>query len=289
MFDNGLLKYYKYKSYRDGFLDTHEARVKENAGARVFDNTVKCTSPLGSFYKKFKHFFSKETADAEILLSQIYYGAGLNSTIYTPASDGNDYFLLCNDISQQNTIKAQDFNQLISLETGCSEAEIKSIMANPNPSGSEIVKYFSQRALAQKVKTRVLDAATLNPDRQESNYFYVIDSSGKAIDVATLDYERSGIEATNRIAFGRHTTLNSGYQNDFGLTQASPATVIDAIKRSEFVSSVVELPTIAEEVGNINVNDVALDIARTTGYVVEPKYVDVLSRSLDQTAEMLIK
>ena len=289
MFDNGLLKYYKYKAYRDGFLDTAEARIKENAGARVFDNTVKCSSPTGKFYKKFRHFFSKETADAEILLSQIYYGAGLNSTIYTPASDGYDLFLLCNDLNQENTIKAQDFNKQITLETGCTEAEIKSIMANPNPSGRDIVKYFSQRALAQKVKTRVLDAATLNPDRQESNYFYILDENGKAIDVATLDYERSGIEATNRISFGRNTSLNSGYQNDFGISNASPTTVIDAIKRSEFVSSVVDLPSIAEEIGSIDVKDVSLDIARTTGYVVEPKYVDVLSRSLDRTAEMLIK
>lgn len=289
MFDNGLLKFYKYRAYRDGFLDTTEARIREDAGARVFDNTVKCSSPIGNFYKKFKHFFSKETADAEILLSQIYYGAGLNSTIYTPASDGNDLFLLCNDISKQNTIKAKDFHQLISLETGCSEAEIKSIMANPNPSGSDIVKYFSQRALAQKIKTRVLDAATLNPDRQESNYFYVLDESGNAVDVATLDYERSGIEATNKIAFGSHTTLNSGYQNDFGLTHATPVAVIDAVKHSEFVNSVIDVPSLAEEIGSIDVREVSLDVARTTGYVVEPKYVDILSRSLDRTAEMLGK
>ena len=35
--------------------------------------------------------------------------------------------------------------------------------------------------------------------------------------------------------------------------------------------------------------ETALDIARTTGYVVEPKYVDLIAKSLNQTAEMLIK
>ena len=287
MFDNGLLKYYKYRAYRDGFLDSAEARIKESAGAKFFETTVKCNSPIGNFYKKFKHFFSKETADAEILLSQIYYGAGLNSTIYTPASDGSDLFLLCNDIKTEDVVKAKDFHSLIALETGRSEQEVKSVMATPT--SSDILKYFSQKALSQKVKTRVLDAATLNPDRQDCNYFYVLDKSGKAVDVATLDYERSGIEATNQIAFGGHIAVNSGYQNDFGLSKASPATVIDAIKRSELVQSVIELPKLAEEIGSIDVNSTALDISRTTGYVVEPKYVDVISRSLNQTAEMLIK
>ena len=286
MQDNGLLKYYRLKAYREGFLDTKQLRLKEE-NASMFDSAVRCKSPTGVFYKKFRYYFPKDMADAEILLGQVFSKAGLNSAIYTPAEDGKNRFLLCNDLSGKDTIRARDFHEIIAEQTKIETTTVTSFMGQPYTTGAEIVKYFSQKALTQKVKTRVLDSATFNSDRQDCNYFYTV-NNGVADEVVLFDYERSGVESTNCIARGQEVYVNYGYPNDFGevLTRKG---VVDEIKRNEFVASSVSLPQIAEEIGSVNVTEIALDISRTTGYVIEPKYVDLISKSIDETAEMLIK
>ena len=287
MQDNGLLKFYRYRAYREGFLDTKQLRLKEESSS-MFDSAVRCKSPTGSFYKKFRYYFPKDMADAEILLSQVFSKAGLNSAIYIPAEDGKNKFLLCNDLTGENTIRARDFHEIIAEQTKIETASVTSFMAQPYSTGADIVKYFSQKALTQKVKTRILDSATFNSDRQDCNYFYTVNAQGVADEVVLFDYERSGIESTNCIARGQEVYVSYGYPNDFGevLTRKG---VVDEIKRNEFVASSVSLPQIAEEIGSVNVPEIALDISRTTGYVVEPRYVDLISKSMNETAEMLMK
>ena len=288
MFDNGLLKFYKNRAYRSGFFNVNDAYIKETGNPSFYDNTAKCTSPVGVFYKKFRNYFSQEGADAEILLSQIYYGMGVKSAIYIPATDGRNRFLLSNDVENENTIKAKDFNKRILTETDCSERDIKSLMCDPN-AGSEIVKYFSQKALAQKIKMRILDLATLNPDRQECNYFYVLDDNGQAVDIVTIDHERSGIVASNSSGFARNLTMSGGYQNDFAIRNASQTEVLDTIKNSEFVNNVMDVRAFGEEIGNVDVREISHDIVSTTGYCVDGRYIDTISNSLMKTANILTK
>ncbi|MBR1985130.1 MAG: hypothetical protein IKA31_05245, partial [Clostridia bacterium] len=215
MQDNGLLKFYRYRAYREGFLDTKQLRLKEESSS-MFDSAVRCKSPTGSFYKKFRYYFPKDMADAEILLSQVFSKAGLNSAIYIPAEDGKNKFLLCNDLTGENTIRARDFHEIIAEQTKIETASVTSFMAQPYSTGADIVKYFSQKALTQKVKTRILDSATFNSDRQDCNYFYTVNAQGVADEVVLFDYERSGIESTNCIARGQEVYVSYGYPNDFG-------------------------------------------------------------------------
>ena len=91
------------------------------------------------------------------------------------------------------------------------------------------------------------------------------------------------------MAFGRDVTIGYGYANDQGEQNVTRIGMIDRIKHDEFVSSVVDLKQIGEEMGSIDVKGTALDIARTTGYVVEPNYVDFLTKSFHQTADLLVK
>lgn len=287
MKDNGLLEYYKYRAYREGFLDVKSLRfVEEQAPKKDFENVVRCSSPLGRFYKKFRSYFSKESADAEILLSQVYSQAGLTSTIYIPATQDDKPFLLCDDISSASIVQAEQFHREVASKVGCDELTASKPFTSAQ--SKEVLNYFTQRSLYQKTKMRSLDCATYNADRKDSNYFYGVNELGQAQDVYTIDYERSGIEARNIISFGSRCQSGFKYPNDFGLDM-SRIDVLDQIKHNEMVASVVSLPQIAEEIGSVNVKETALDIARTTGYVVEPKYVDLIAKSLNQTAEMLVK
>ena len=287
MKDNGLLEYYKYRAYREGFLEVKPLRfVEEQTQRRDFENVVRCSSPLGRFYKKFRSYFSKESADAEILLSQVYSQAGLSSTIYIPAIQDNKPFLLCNDISSASIVQAEQFHREVASKVGCDELTASKPFASTK--SKEVLDYFAHKALYQKIKMRTLDCGTYNADRKDSNYFYGVNELGQAQDVYTIDYERSGIASRNILSFGSRCQSSCKYPNDFG-PDVSRIDVIDQIKRNEMVASVVSLPQIAEEIGSVNVKETALDISRTTGYVVEPKYVDLIAKSLNQTAEMLIK
>lgn len=289
MHDNGLLKYYKTKCYKDGFIDARDIKLQEDLKTSMTATAIRCKSPVGYFYKKMNGFFSKEVADAEILLSQLYQTAGLDSAIYLPGRDGIKTFLLSNDVCGKDTVEAKVFHDRISDKEGISGPVMATLTSQPYKTGSDIVKYFTKQALVKRIKTRAYDCAGHNPDRQDCNYVYKLNKFGQAEDIALFDFERSGVEASQCMTFGREIMLGYGYANDQGDRNISRIGMIDRIKHDEFVASVVDLSKVGEEMGNIDVEGTALDIARTTGYVVEPRYVDFISKSFNQTAELLIK
>ena len=289
MHDNGLLKYYRTKCYKDGFIDARDIKLQEDLTASMTATAIRCKSPVGYFYKKMNGFFSKEVADAEILLSQLYQTAGLDSAIYLPGRDGWKTFLLSNDVCGKDVIEARSFHDRIADKEGISTPVMATLTSKPYQTGSDIVKYFTKKALAKRIITRAYDSAGHNPDRQDCNYVYKLNDLGQAEDLALFDYERGGIEASQCMTFGRDVLLGYGYANDQGDKNISRIGMIDRLKHDEFVASVVDLSQVGEQMGNIDVKGTALDIARTTGYVVEPRYVDFISKSFNQTAELLIK
>lgn len=288
MHDNGLLKYYRHKAYRDGFLSAKDFKLKEDISIENWHaTTVRCKSPVGDFYKKFKHYFCKEMADAEILLSQLYKTAGLETALYFPVEENGHQFVVCNNVFTPETIEARAYHDRIAEEQGGNTIGISSFMSEPFSDKNPVVKYFYKKALAERVKTRVLDSASYNPDRQDCNYLYSL-RNGRADGVVLFDYERSGLEASRIMHYGSELSFG-GYANDFGFKNMSRLEAIDALKKDEFVHSVADLKEIGEEIGKIDVKGTALDITRTTGYCVEQKYVDMISRSFDQTADLLVK
>ena len=288
MHDNGLLKYYRHKAYRDGFLSAKDFRLKEEDSIQNWHaTTVKCKSPVGEFYKKFKHYFCKEMADAEILLSQLAKTFGLDTALYFPVEENGHQFVVCDNVFKPDTIVAREFHDKIAEQQGDGVTGITSFMQQPFSDKNPIVQHFYKEALAQRVKTRVLDSAAYNPDRQDCNYLYSLHNK-KASGVVLFDYERSGLEASRIMHYGSELTFG-GYANDFGERNLTRLGAIEVLKRDDFVHSVADLKLIGEQLGNIDVKDTALDISRTTGYCVEPKYVDMVSRSFDQTANLLVK
>lgn len=292
MYSNGLLEYYKSSYFRDGFLDVSRLKIVESRTQSVFDTCVSCKSPVGAFYKKYHNYFSKEMADAEILLSQIYNQLGLTSAVYLPAEERGRRFLLSNSVDGKDVFQASVYNSIVASHIGCTEKQINSFMDNQvasSDAGRQIVDYFSERALAQKVKMRVLDCAANNPDRENCNYVYKINEDKVVEDIAVFDHERSGLEAWRNMRQNQYGAFTRGFCNDFGLKDASKQEVIDHIKQSEICESVIDRHALAEEIGSIDVNAVALDVCRTTGYVIDPKYTDFIAKSFNTTANYLDK
>jgi len=288
MYDNGLLKYFRQRYSKDGFLDVKGLRIKEVGRGSIFDTTVRCKSPSGYFYKKFHNYFSKEMADAEILLSQIYNRAGIQSAVYLPVKEDENCFVLSNDVAHQDgVVCSRDFHYYLStLQNEQKSIRSQGEVFSGKSESSEILKHFTNNALRQKILMRTLDVASNNPDRQDCNYFYRYNENKQADSVLVIDHERSGITTNAYLSIGRNA-YESKYANDFGEGDLDKWDVIQQIKENEQVNSVYPHEELASKIGSVDVHETALDIARSTGYVVEPKYVDCLASSFSQVAEAL--
>lgn len=292
MYSNGLLEYYKKAYFKDGFLEVSKLKIKESDTQSIFDTCVSCKSPVGVFYKKCRNYFSKEMADAEILLSQLYNRLGLTSAVYLPAREGKHKFLLSNSVNGKNIFQARIFNGFVSSKVGCEEELVTSFMNKQvysSQEGEQIVKYFSRRALSQKIKMRVLDCAANNPDREDCNYVFKVDDDNIAQDIIVFDHERSGLESRRIILEKGLGIPTTGFCNDFGVENASREDVLNQIKQSELCNKLVDRHALAQQIGEVDVNAVALDICRTTGYMIEPSYTDYIAKSFNLTANYLDK
>jgi len=292
LFDNGLLEYYRCGYYREGFLDAKEIKVKESIKQDMFKTCVSCKSPVGTFYKKYHRYFSKEMTDAEILLGQVYNKLGIKSAIYVPVQEDGKKFLLSNSILQNDIYPTQAFHEFVSLSVDCEEGQVRDFLSRDSLSSdksSDILKYFSDRAIEQKVKMRLVDCASNNTDRADCNYMYQIDDDRVCQDVVVFDHERSGIESLQVIKAGVYTSFTKGFKNDFGLVDSTSEEVVEEVINNPLVNSVVNRHALAEQIGNADISQVALDISRTTGYVVEPSYVNFLEKSFYKVATQLDK
>ena len=63
--------------------------------------------------------------------------------------------------------------------------------------------------------------------------------------------------------------------------------MIEQFKINETIAPIIDVKQAAEEIGNINPNEVAKDIKQATGYTVDQGYVDYISKSFDNMAEDL--
>ena len=145
MYSNGLLEYYKKGYFKEGFLDVSRLKIVEGRSS-MFDTCVSCKSPVGVFYKKYHNYFSKEMADAEILLSQIYNSLGLTSAVYLPVEDRGRRFLLSNSVDGQNIYQASTYNSVMASHLGCNREQIDNFMNKQivsSPTGKQIVDYFN--------------------------------------------------------------------------------------------------------------------------------------------------
>ena len=173
MFDNGLLKYYREKAYKDGFLSARDVGLHSIKKIDCEGRIRLCRTNVCRFYTKLPRGKDNSRAfDPEILLSQIYAKAGIESAIYLPINTYKGQGVISNDVAvdEENVIPACDyFDFYIDPYDRYELTFLDSLNTNLN-----LPNYFTRNALQQQTKMRILDTASYNTDRHDSNYFYRI-------------------------------------------------------------------------------------------------------------------
>lgn len=323
MYDNGLLKYYREKAYKDGFLDSKDLPMQqlktfgrmgiyEISGSRYYTKRVRDVNP-------------KRGIDPEILLGQVYSRLGLTSAIYLPISYSGVNEIISDDIVKDSSIKqAGDF-----LDSAVSDEERYQLHFLHPKSSIDISKYFTLNALIKQTKLRVVDIASYNSDRHDQNYYYKVLShwnqtpqssihsqsvpkkisknytgdelaglqpiysiQQKADDVISIDYDISGFNSFRRMNLTSEELEVKNREGCFFDTDFSEATltrqeVLREIRENELFANLMDKQELAEEIGSVSPIAVARDIKDTIDYEIEPKFAEFLEKSFEEVAETL--
>lgn len=312
MFDNDLIKYYKNADSKDGFLNATTLGITHNATTTM--HRVKRVIINGkSYYLKSltpSSTTAKQNADAEVLLSQLYCKFGIDSTIYLPAQNKYGKFLICDDVEDKDVVTASSH-----LYPFVTEMENNSLpfLINPSKLNVDLSRILTQNAMIEQTKMRVLDAASFNCDRHYANFFYrllrtpeKIENSQReesspvmqyfrnlvpnpAKEVVSIDYGISG-GTLHEMAHDREDVDGFNlYESDFSFSLITKDEFLDEVKTNEQFAELIDKKQLAEDIGNLNPSSVAEDIKQTIGYSVDPKVVDVLTKSYDDMAETLLQ
>lgn len=309
MYDNGLLEYYRTNAFKDGFIDTEKVGILKSLNS-INLKTMQCTIDGRSYYSKVHtpDGILKANADAEILLSQIYTKLGIPSSIYIPAQNQGRTFLLCDDVEKPNVVLATNY---ISKQFSSNKPRVMPFLSNGALQNSS--RLYTKHAMAQQTKMRILDTASFNTDRHLANFFYTLQRAlpekepiedysvlgrissyfrslnpNKAEDVVAIDFESSGRNVEAMLNEDESNLINN-YMNDFQRGVMSRTEMLEEIKSNEALATLIDKPQLAEDIGSLNPASVAEDIKQTTGYEVDVKFVDTLSKAYDEMAECLMK
>ena len=282
MYDNGLLKY-----YQTGFAKNGKLTLKRFTRCQHLfkDGVLKMfITPDDIYYSKTGQ--SHEN-DAEILLSQIYKGAGLDTTIYTPAVDtkGNQV-VLSNNVSFSGVVAQQYFEYMQTKNQGfpfgfCSI-----------PFGFKTLPDFTTKQGARDfLKMTLFDVGSANFDRTNGNFIVKTTADGKIDGVALYDYGASGISSK-----ALTSSLSGFYENEMtypnlfnDYERLTRPQMIEELKTNQSILQHMQPAEMAEMLGQVNVGGVAQDINAQIGYKVDQEYVDFISSSFNSVAEQLIK
>lgn len=283
MFDNGLLKYYKQKVCKDGFLDVSEINL--SSVKELNWRTARLGLPEGIFYNKFMDsgdLYGKKGIDSEVLLSQIYNKLGIKSAIYLPVTINGEQAVLSNDIvgsHPSQIMLPKDFIERYSSKN-TQVPPIDLFSEKTLEEGS--LSFFSKKAIEQQVKMRMLDTASYVRDRHPENFYYITNKDNAILDIACIDFEDS--------AYSIDKSEEGEYLfNDLIEDSQTREELLAFYRTSPEVAQYVDKSKLAEDIGSINPQSVAEDIKQTIGYQVDPNYTDFLARSYDELAETLIQ
>lgn len=303
---NEILKHYRGKFNRNGFVDVSKDIVDEEFFSELTPAS-KLKLKCGTFYKKLSEYgVAKAQMDAEVLLCQVYHKLGFKTAIYVPAQTDHFQFILSNDIQDKNVVPAFEYH----FELAYIHNELKG-SADCLFVGKEhdYVPLFSPRILRKRAEMFLTDATALNYDRVDCNYYYLLNkNTGKPADIILIDYESSGENFNHAEEYRRKYTPSDNYldkyntwltnslpltrehyQSDFNPMYVSREELIKKTKECEELEGVFDACEFANRMGSVDVNAVAKDIKREINYKVNQKYVDVLDKRFENTAEMLMK
>jgi len=284
MYDNGLLKFYKKYARKDGYLKSKRCGLKlvANDGEDPSLDIIK--TPTGRIFCK--HLSLEREHNAEVLLSQIYQQVGLNSAIYTPIlAQKNQTFVASNDVSDSTTMIGGKFFSSMAIAEGIRKKDTY-IPVRKEDNKLDYSKYFTKQAMEEYLKMRLFDCASVNGDRNDTNYFFSV-QDGKAVQLRTFDHGFSGYASPKYIDTDYYYTNFTGHNKCVG--DNTREEILFHFKNSENILDYVSPASLAEELGSVDVMAVKQDIKQTIGYEIDQSYADMIATSYDYVANELVK
>ncbi|MBR4002663.1 MAG: hypothetical protein IKI95_01155 [Clostridia bacterium] len=286
MYDNGLVQYFREHKNELGQLKTKELRFPQYYGEDDEECLQFLKTPSQLYFKKRA---DKDSADAEVLLSQIYKNAGFDTALYVPALDKKRKpIVLSNDVRSQTSIDADLlYKQIARDNPGSSHYEC---VPQKGEFPFVLPEYLTDRAIKTTFEMNAFDLASKNFDRHSFNYLYDNPNPlGQYDDIKLFDYGHSGY-AFGGLSCGFLTQSDIVYPNQFLTGHDKPyQEMVWQLKNNAVVKQYVSSSTLGEMVGSVDVEATARDIKESIGYTVSPQYVDFLTRSFEQTATDLTK
>ena len=285
MYANEILKHYRGKFDRNGFVDVTKDVVDED----FFSGYTACTRlklKCGTFYKKLDKL-------------------GFKTAIYVPAQTDFSQFMLSNDIQTKNVVPAFEYHFNLGFEHRDLKGSADCLF---NGDKRDYAPLFSSNILRKRAEMFITDATALNYDRVDCNYYYLLNKkTGEPADIILIDYESSGENFNHAEEFRRKKTsqecdrskqmawltsktpfARERYQSDFDPMYVSREELVKRTKDCHELEDVFDACEFANRIGSVDINAVAKDIKREINYKVNQKYVDVLDRRFEETAEMLM-
>ncbi|MBQ3048300.1 MAG: hypothetical protein IJD48_04755 [Clostridia bacterium] len=284
MQDNGLLKYYREKADKAGFLITGELPFEKDPVVKL-----KYKMEGRDFYIKRCYPFD---VCPEVLLSQVFAAAGLKTAIYLPAIDGQCFAVVSNDVQTDNTIKGTHFFDVI-RDRIATDTETAAFSGK---SGSlvDYTKYLAPKAMHDLALFQTLDLACFNADRHVGNIYADLEDpydEYRALGFVGFDYGASFtssetdprlVKYYNIFGTGRSQTLFD-MQNFLQRKED----ILNFLRENETINTFAPRHEIAETLAGIDTRGIVADIKEQTGYDIDKHYAARIERSLYQTAEQL--
>ena len=286
MIDNGIMQYYREHRTKLGCLKTRELPFPQYYGEDEEEYLEFMKTPTQLYFKKEAE---KDTADAEILLSQIYKKAGFDTALYFPALDKRSKrIVLSNDVRSEHSIAAFELHKKI----GKQHPGHKFHECVPENGEYPFIlpQYLAPKAITNTFRMNGYDVASFNTDRHFANYMYDYPNIfGKYGDIKLYDFGQSGYIFSGANS-GFLTQRDVEFPNLFGDgEEKNYEQMIWQLRNNQTVSKYVSSRELGEEIGNVDIYGTARDIKEELGYTIHPQYIDFLSRSFEQTATDLTK
>ena len=275
MFDNGLLKYFPEHATKDGLLNLKPPVFNMFPGVDDYRFLDYLETQEGIFYAK---SVSKQVADAEILMGQIYNLLGLDCAVYLGGKEfetSSKITVVSNNVVKGNYVYAHDHFSKLEEKIGkywCLDLPQRKI-----DNVIDYSKIITKEAMAKQIFMRIADVATRNIDRNTANFCYKIEN-GIITDLSLFDNGACS-----------QPYIDRRYFHDFESSDnLSEYLMLAMVRDNENIRDYVSLESIANKIGSINIVDMAKDINQTTGYVLDKTFVDDTARQMDYVANALV-
>ena len=288
-----FVKFYYENKDKQGFV--HINKIAEHFRFNNRDDGVgieRIPTFLSSHGKYFLKFvFMSNELDAEILMPRVYEKLGFISCKNFPimGKEGNTFIASSNVHTKGTVIADKYWGRIFDDYWNCfSHKEYL------KDGFDTLTGNFTEGAIKDLLKLRLVDTASFNTDRHTHNFFYTTqkdeDGSRVATGIKTIDYGDSGMDYnrlfSNEVGYYHNFSYNGEEDCEERLTRSE---MINEYKYNETSNMFLPKTECAQILGSVNFQKEAKDLQQETGYHVNQKLVDAWDKSFDNMAEELSK